>query len=409
MQRLRNFKPFSGDKVLWTILLVLGVISILVVYSSSAKMGYNPYDKTTATGYLTDQFVRVIVCMLLLVGLHQLPCRLYNRLAPLIYWGFVGLTLLAYAMGAINGASRWFAGMQPSEGLKVATVIMMARQLAARQSYIDRLRIVPSLNPRKWFTDPVQRRIWREGTIPVLGPMLVACAVIVKAHSSSAMLVFIISMVMMYVGRVKRTELLKVLGLMVVAASLFIALGLGRSGVATGRVSTWVKSWVEPQQKGTPLLQLSDTDKALIAIQKGGLVGRGAGHSAMRVDIMHPESDYIYALFVEEYGLFLALILMIFYLWISVRGIAIFTHCETAFPGLLVLGSVLLITIQAMMHIMVSLNLFPETGQNLPFVSHGGSSLLFSTIAMAMVLGVSRQNEEKSHVKPRGESILEKR
>ena len=147
----------------------------------------------------------------------------------------------------------------------------------------------------------------------------------------------------------------------------------------------------------------------MIAIHEGGLFGKGAGHSAMRVALTHPECDYTFAFFVEEYGLLMSLLIVSLYLWITVRGIVIFGRCETAFPGLLVLGLVLMITIQALLHILVSVNLFPETGQTLPFVSRGGSSMAVATIAMGIVLSVSRQNDEKSHVKPRGESILEKR
>ena len=104
----------------------------------------------------------------------------------------------------------------------------------------------------------------------------------------------------------------------------------------------------------------------------------------------------------------LALAVLMLYLWIFFRGMEIFTRCETAFPGLLVLGLVLLITCQALLHIMVTVNIIPETGQNLPLISRGGSLMLFTAIAIGMVLSVSRQNDEKSHDKPRGESMMER-
>ena len=112
---------------------------------------------------------------------------------------------------------------------------------------------------------------------------------------------------------------------------------------------------------------------------------------------------------VEEYGSLLAVTLMMLYLWIFFRAIEIFRRCGTAFPGLLVLGLALLITCQALLHIMVTVNLIPETGQTLPLVSRGGSSTLFTAIALGMILSVSRQNDEQSHDKPRGESLLEKK
>ena len=176
---------------------------------------------------------------------------------------------------------------------------------------------------------------------------------------------------------------------------------------AGGRVSTWIDLWTSSQTE-KPIDRLTDTERSMIAIHNGGLLGEGAGQSAMRVEMIHPESDYAYAFFVEEYGIVLAIALLMLYLWIFFRGIEIFRRCGTAFPGLLVLGLALLITCQALLHIMVTVNLIPETGQTLPLISRGGSSTLFTTIALGMILSVSRQNDEQSHDTPRSESIYEK-
>ena len=186
-----------------------------------------------------------------------------------------------------------------------------------------------------------------------------------------------------------------------------MALNLGRGETAEGRLSTWVKLWVLPQDT-KPIEDLTDTERSMIAIHNGGVLGVGAGQSSIRVEMIHPESDYAFAFFVEEYGLLLGLALMMLYLWIFFRAIEIFRQCGTAFPGLLVLGLALMITCQALLHIMVTVNLIPETGQTLPLISRGGSSTLFTAIALGMILSVSRQNEEHSHDKPRSESMLEK-
>ena len=184
-------------------------------------------------------------------------------------------------------------------------------------------------------------------------------------------------------------------------------LNLGRSETAGGRVETWIDLWTKPQTE-KPIEQLTDTERSMIAIHNGGILGEGAGQSAMRVEMIHPESDYAYAFFVEEYGIVLALLLLLLYLWIFFRAIEIFRRCGTAFPGLLVLGLALLITCQALLHIMVTVNLIPETGQTLPLISRGGSSTIFTAIALGMILSVSRQNDEQSHDMPKSESIYEK-
>ena len=176
---------------------------------------------------------------------------------------------------------------------------------------------------------------------------------------------------------------------------------------AGGRVSTWIDLWTSSQTE-KPIDRLTDTERSMIAIHNGGLLGEGAGQSAMRVEMIHPESDYAYAFFVEEYGIILAGILLMLYLWIFFRAREIFVRCGTAFPGLLVLGLALMITCQALLHVMVTVNLMPETGQTLPLISRGGSSVLFTVIALGMILSVSRQNDEHSHDTPRSESIYEK-
>ena len=408
-----GFSFFAGDKVLWVIVAALAVISILVVYSSTAKMGYNPRDARTVASFLKQHLVVLLaVCVPIVLVVHRINCRVFNRLASLAYFGSLALTLAVQFMGqSTNGAARWISIMgfqfQPSEALKIATILFLARQLASRQSVMDRLRIVPSLNPLSWFKEPAQKTIWKTGTLPILAPMLASCVVIFPAHTSSAVLVFGVSLIMMFIGRVQMTELAKVVGLAVAAVAVIGVLGLGRADTAGGRVETWVNLWTHSQAE-KDVQDLTDTERSMIAIHEGGLIGRGAGRSAVRVEMTHPESDYIYAFFVEEYGLIMALVVLLLYLWIFFRGIEIFKRCETAFPGLLVLGLVLLITCQALLHIMVTINLIPETGQNLPLISRGGSSMLFTALAIGMIQSVSRQNDEKSHDKPRGESIVGK-
>ena len=286
-------------------------------------------------------------------------------------------------------------------------MLFLARQLAGRQSKIDKIRIVPTWKFWTWRSSPVQRKIWREGTRPILLPVVVSAMVIFPAHTSSAVLVCLASWVMMLIGRVRFGELMKLVGWGVAAIVVIMTRNLGRSETAEGRVSTWIHLWTKSQTE-KPIEHLSDTERSMIAIYNGGILGEGAGQSAMRVEMIHPESDYAYAFFVEEYGFILAVLLLMLYLWVFFRGIEIFRRCGTAFPGLLVLGLALLITCQALLHIMVTVNLIPETGQTLPLISRGGSSMLFTMIAFGMILSVSRQNDEQSHDRPKSETLYEK-
>lgn len=403
---------FSGDRVLWIIVAVLAVISVLVVYSSTAKMAYDAHTARSTAHFLRQQLFLLVVSVGLMLVAQKINSRIYALLAKPAYLLSVLLTVAVYFMGATtNGAARWIPlgpfQFQPSEALKVATVMFLAQQLACRQSKIAALRIIPSLKFWTWRSSPAQRKIWREGTWPILMPVVTACVVIFPAHTSSAVLVFMASWVMMLIGRVKIGELMKLVGLAVVGVVMIMALNLGRSETAEGRVSTWIHLWTE-SQINKPIEHLTDTERSMIAIHNGGILGEGAGQSAMRVEMIHPESDYAYAFFVEEYGLIFATVLLMLYLWVFFRGIEIFRRCGTAFPGLLVLGLALLVTCQALLHIMVTVNLIPETGQTLPLISRGGSSMIFTMIAFGMILSVSRQNDEKSHVTPKNESLYEK-
>ena len=408
----RPLRIFTGDRVLWIIVAALAVISILVVYSSTAKMAYDAHAARTTSHFLKQQVMILTVSLGLMIAVHKINCRVYNHLAVPAYVLSVLLTAAVYFIGATtNGAARWIPigpfQFQPSEALKVATVLFLARQLAGRQSKIDRIRIVPSWRFWTWRSSPAQRRIWREGTVPILLPVVLSCLVIFPAHTSSAVLVFAASWVMMLIGRVRIGELLKLVGWAAAGIVLIMALNLGRSETAEGRVSTWIHLWTRSQTE-KPIEHLTDTERSMIAIHNGGILGKGAGQSDIRVEMIHPESDYAYAFFVEEYGIVLAAALLMLYLWIFFRAIEIFRRCGTAFPGLLVLGLALLITCQALLHIMVTVNLIPETGQTLPLISRGGSSVLFTTIALGMILSVSRQNDEQSHDTPKNESIYEK-
>ena len=391
---------FGGDRVLWIIIIALMVISVLVVYSSTAKMAYNPRSAVTTASFLKSQLSLLAICIVALFAVHRINSSTYRRFSLALWLLALGLTTAVYFTGATtNGAARWIsiAGFQfqPSEMLKIALVMFLARQLAARQSTIREMQIVPSILFWTWGT-PKQRRIWKEGGLPIFVPIVLTCMVIMPAHTSSAVLAFVLSLAMLYIGRVRKIEIARIIGWALVGVMFVGLLGLGRSKTAGGRISTWVELWTTDRTE-IPVEELSDTERSMIAIYNGGILGRGAGQSAVRVEMTHPESDYAFAFFVEEYGIVMAMILVALYVWVFFRAIEIFERCPKKYPALLSLGIALLITGQALLHIMVTVNIIPETGQTLPLISRGGSSLLFTSIGLGMILSVSRQTQEGSH------------
>ena len=400
-ERLQGGRIFEGDRTLWIIYAVLIVISILVVYSSTAKMAYDVTSRLTTTESLRQQIMYVLVMSLPLIFIaHKINYNFYRYTTRFGYWLFIILTVATYFIGAkTNGAARWLPigpiQFQPSEGLKIFTILMLARAMEKRQDVITKIKLLPTSLK---INTPEQRRIIRENTIPLLGPIILSCIVIAPAHISSAVIVGMVSVIMLYIGRVRKWEIFRFCSLTVIAAvlgfSLLSLIGIGRGSTASGRLSTWITEWTTDGKKDV-VNDLSDTERAMIAIHEGGFIGEGAGHSSSRAVVIHPESDYAYAFFTSEYGFIAAIVLMLLYLWITFRSIEICRRCPTAFLTFMTAGLGLLITCQAMLHILVQVNFLPETGQTLPFISRGGSSLMFMSIALGMILSVSRIPEKK--------------
>ena len=403
---LSKVSLFKGDKVLGVIIPILLVISTLVVYSSVAKMGY-AHMGTQTNAIFTKHLIVISISVLTMVGFYFMPARFLYRIAPLAYAACWLFTLGVYFFGAnTNGAARWYDfgfSVQPSELLKVATILLLARVLDQTQQTINKQQLVPSLNPWKWGKKhrTKQLDILLNGTVKILLPILASVAVIVKAHNSSALLVFGIGTVMLFIARAKIWEICKFVLLIAAVGALYIGIGGGRTGTASSRISNFVSSWTAPADT-TMTRTLSDADHAMVAIYDGGLFGVGAGQSVMRAKITHPESDYIFSFFVEEYGIIMGMILVILYAWIFARALTIFRNCRWLFGGLLVLGLALMITSQAILHFMVSTHLFMETGQNLPLISHGGTSMLCTAAALGIILSISRQANNHTLTPPEG-------
>lgn len=393
-------RVFEGDRTLWIIFTVLIVTSILVVYSSTAKMTYEVASNMSLFDALQKQVMYVMMSVFVIFITHKINHQFIFKWTKVIYLVCLALTIATFFIGVrTNDAARWIqigpVQFQPSETLKIATILMLARAMESRQSVIDKLKILPT--SFKIFK-PDQRKIIKENSWPLLGPVFVSCAVIAPAHTSSALIVFMASVIMLYIGRVSIKEIVKFVSVICLIGALGIAgmqaVGTGRAGVAKVRVTEWYEHWFGDTEASN-ISEISDTQRALIAIHNGGLVGEGAGQSTSRVLVIHPESDYAYAFFVSEYGIILGLILMLLYIWIFFRALDIGQQCTTPFPTLMTYGLGLLITGQALLHILVQTYILPETGQTLPFISRGGSSLIFTTMALGMIISVSRTNEQK--------------
>ncbi|HOW08222.1 MAG TPA: FtsW/RodA/SpoVE family cell cycle protein [Bacteroidales bacterium] len=365
---------FKGDRVIWALVVVFMIYSLLGVYSSSVGVAYLKHGGNTAY-FLRSQLFMLFLSLIIIIIVTHLPYRIYYSLAGLMLLFSIGLLILTFAIGArVNEAVRTIEipgtgfRLQTSDVAKVALVVYLARTLSR---YQDELK--------NFMTT----------TKYLMLPVAIVCALIMPENLSTAVMVFGISMIIMFIGRVPFKFLLTYLGIAVVGVILF-AMMLSMF-TEKNRVEVW-KNRIEAYFSGKADEDADyQSNQAKIAISTGGLFGKAPGKSTQRNLLPQSNSDFIFAIIIEEYGLlFGAIPLILAYMVLLFRGIIIIRKCETAFPAYLVIGLIIMITIQAILNMLVAVGLFPVTGQTLPMVSWGRTSVLVMSFSIGAILSVSR-------------------
>ena len=407
MAKKRRLALFRGDRSLWIIIAVLCMVSLLVVYSATASMAYREVGGDTSY-YLFRQARFIIFGFFMIIVVHWIDYRSYARYAKVLFRLSVVLVILAYIVGVtLNDAPRWIripvVGLtfQPSDILKITLVMVLAQQLGKRQRTISQIPILPALTYGGWKRNPRRNiDIYLNTTQPLLLPVVVACAVVLPANLSTALIIFAVCMIMLWMGRVRKWEIMKLVLLAVCALVLVIGTmriaGVGRAKVWMSRI----ENYIQPITGDGDQAAVGDDgdgdfqkEQAKIAIASGKVLGKGPGNSTQRSQLPHPYSDFAYAFIIEEYGAVGGVVVFVLYLWIFYRTGVIVRRCRRPSPALLVLGLSLIITLQAFVNMAVSVGLMPVTGQTLPLISLGGSSVLFTCISFGMILGISRQSD----------------
>ncbi|MEZ5000807.1 MAG: FtsW/RodA/SpoVE family cell cycle protein [Bacteroidales bacterium] len=372
---------FKGDRIIWGLIVMLMVYSLLAVYSSSVSVAFSRYGGNT-TFFLKSQVMLVVFCLFLIVVIHQLPYRIYSSLAGFFVLVSILLLILTPIIGVeINSAVRSIeipgtgVRVQTSEVAKVSIIIYFARMLSKHQN---------DLNDFKLLT-----RVF-------IAPLAIVCALIMPENLSTAVMVFAIGMTVLFIGRVPLKYIFAWAGLALVGVILFAL--LLDAVTDANRVATW-KSRVENFVSGSEDQDADyQSNQAKIAIATGGLFGKAPGNSIQRNMLPQSNSDFIFAIIIEEYGLFFGAIpILLIYMILLFRGIAIARKCETAFPAFLSLGLTIMIVSQAMLNMAVAVGLFPVTGQTLPLISWGRFSMLVTSFSLGAILGVSRVVKAKAN------------
>ncbi|HEV3326969.1 MAG TPA: FtsW/RodA/SpoVE family cell cycle protein [Puia sp.] len=385
-----------GDKVIWTAVFLLAIVSLLVVYSSTGLLAYKLYKGNTEV-YLFKQFAFILVGLMIIYFAHQVNYTLYSRVAKILFLLSIPLLFYTLFFGVrLNEGSRWIRlpiinmTFQTSDLAKLALFMYLSRLLSKKQEII---------------------KDFRTGFLPVITPVAIICLLIAPANLSTALLIGATSLLLLFIGRVSARHLLLTIAVAAIPVLILVGAAMIRHKTNGGttekpkaegrsrlfvRVDTWI-SRVETFMYGGVTDNDDNnyqTNQAKIAIAKGGILGLGPGNSQQRNFLPHPYSDFIYAIIIEEYGLVGGIFIVLIYLVFLLRSIRIFRRCPFAFGAFLALGLSFTLVIQALANMAVNVNLFPVTGVTLPLVSMGGSSFLFTCLAIGIILSVARNVEQ---------------
>ncbi|MCC7333198.1 MAG: FtsW/RodA/SpoVE family cell cycle protein [Flavobacteriales bacterium] len=370
------FRYIKGDKGIWVVVFLLSVFSILAVYSSIVTLAYK-YQGGDTFFYLFKHAIILGIGLFLMIIAHNLKFKYYSRISQIALILAIPLLVLTMITGAnINEASRWLVipvinqTFQTSDLAKLALIMYLARFLSKHQDNIGS---------------------FKEAFLPVIIPVGIVCLLILPSNFSTAAMLFVTCLIIMFIGRISIKYILAVIGLGIV--TLFIGLLIGKFYPdVLPRLGTWQKRIEAYQGEGSKDANYQ-SEQAKIAIATGGVIGKGPGGSTQRNFLPHPYSDFIYAIIIEEYGMVGGVIIIFLYLVLFYRGIRIASKSEQTFGSLLAIGLSFSLVFQALINMAVAVSLFPVTGQPLPLVSMGGTSIWFTCLAIGIILSVSRENE----------------
>ena len=359
-----------GDRVIWAIVAVLAMVSILTIYSSSSSLAFQKQGGNTEY-YLLKQVFILGIGLLIVYVFHLLHYKRFNVWAPYALAITVPLLVLTLAVGTeVNDAQRWLEvpglglTFQTSDLAKISLVTYVARSITAKQDYISD---------------------FQSAFLPIIMPVILICLLIAPSNLSTALVIFATAIVMMFVGRVAPKYIFLMMFCGLVAFSGLIV--VGQAFPDKVRVNTWtsrLRSFV------TNTEEADQTKIAKMAIANGGLLGAGPGNSVQKNFLPNAFSDYLYAVIIEEYGLFGGFIILTLYVMLFLRVVRLVTKSPKTFPAMLAIGLTLMLSVQALANMAVSVHLVPVTGLPLPMLSMGGTSLLFSCVSLGMILSVSK-------------------
>lgn len=376
----------KGDRVIWIIAIIISVYSLLAVYSSAGQLAFR-YKGGNTEYYLIQRFIMLGIGIGLMFVAHRVKYTVFSKLSVVGILISIPLLLITLVMGSnINDASRWLTipgvpiSFQTSDLAKIVLLIYVARTLAKKQEVI---------------------KDFKEGFLPIVVPVLLVCGLILPANFSTAALLFVNCLVLMFIGRCSLKHIGALLGIAIAGFGLLVLLAFAFPK-ALPRLDTWkarIEKFAGLNEKANETAiepNAIDEDQyqvtyAKMAMAKGGFFGTGPANNLTKYSLPQSYSDFIFAMIIGEYGLILGgIVILMAYLILFYRAIRIAQKSEFAFATFLALGLCFSLVFQALVNMCVAVNIFPVTGQPLPMVSMGGTSTLFTGLTLGIILSVSR-------------------
>ena len=374
------FDNIKGDRIIWAIAALLAIFSFLPVYSAASNLAYIGSGSSTFS-YFIKHFVHLFLGFSIIYGVHKIPYRYFRGLSMVMIPVVLILLIITMLQGATIGganASRWIRvpivgfTFQPSTLAALVLMVYVARYLSKVKDEIIS---------------------FRESVLPLWLPVFIVLALILPANFSTAALIFLMVILLTYVGGYPLKYLSIIIGSGVVVLALFVLTAKAFPDLMPNRVDTWssrISSFIDSKVTQEDY----QIEKAKIAIATGGLQGLGPGKSIQKNFLPQSSSDFIFAIIIEEYGLIGGIFLLILYLWLLFRIVIVAQKSDSVFGKLLAIGVGIPVIFQALVNMGVAVQLFPVTGQTLPLISSGGTSIWVTCLALGVVLSVSAKRDE---------------
>lgn len=372
------FKNLQGDRVIWALVAMLAIFSFMPVYSASTNLVYVVGNGSTM-GHLVKHAALLLMGFAIMFGVHKIPYRYFSGGAVLMYPVVIGLLIYTLAQGTTIGganASRWIRVPIVGVGFQTSTLAALVLMVYVAR-YISR-------NKDKDI-------LFKESLLQLWLPVGVALALILPANFSTTAIIFFVILILVFLGGYPIKYIFYILGMGIAALSIFILIAKAFPDAMPNRVNTWqsrIESFSDPNET-----EGYQVEKAKIAIATGGIGGRGPGKSVQKNFLPQSSSDFIYAIIIEEYGLIGGMVILVFYFLLLMRILIAAKKAGTVFGTMLVISIGIPIIFQAMTNMAVATNLLPVTGQTLPLISSGGTSIWMTCFGLGIILSVSSANE----------------